>query len=214
MLIPRSLRIDGSATFATVLSSMIMNSPTETAPSVHHFRFSGAKSLALTFRRLEKPVPFTRGPLRLDADSGAGRKRERHTARATPRRRALPRSAPHLDRGAGTILAGGRRGSRARVLGAVDRGRRRLARAGVGDLVRRRQAEPRLERRPPMGGERARRGGGGYLAARGRRARRADMARALRCGLPAGPGPRVDRRWRGGRGRDLPADVAAGRNRL
>ena len=33
-------RIDGSATFTTVLSSMIMNSPTETAASVHHFLFS------------------------------------------------------------------------------------------------------------------------------------------------------------------------------
>ena len=34
-------RIDGSATFTTVLSSMIMNSPTDTAASVHHFLFSG-----------------------------------------------------------------------------------------------------------------------------------------------------------------------------
>ena len=33
-------RIDGSATFTTVLSSMIMNNPTETAPSVNHFLFS------------------------------------------------------------------------------------------------------------------------------------------------------------------------------
>ena len=33
----------GSATFTTVLSSMIMNSPNETAPSVHHFLFSSAK---------------------------------------------------------------------------------------------------------------------------------------------------------------------------
>src|SRR5665213_2574346 len=33
--------IRGRATFTTVLSSMIMNSPTETAPSVHHFLFSG-----------------------------------------------------------------------------------------------------------------------------------------------------------------------------
>ena len=37
---PRSRWIDGTATFTTVLSSMIMNSPTATAPSVHHFRFS------------------------------------------------------------------------------------------------------------------------------------------------------------------------------
>ncbi len=31
--------IDGSATFTIVLSSMIMNSENETAPSVHHRRF-------------------------------------------------------------------------------------------------------------------------------------------------------------------------------
>ena len=35
--------IDGSATFTIVLSSMIMKSPNETAASVHHLRFSGAK---------------------------------------------------------------------------------------------------------------------------------------------------------------------------
>ena len=37
---PRSRSIDGSATFTTVLSSMIMKSPSETAPSVHHLRCS------------------------------------------------------------------------------------------------------------------------------------------------------------------------------
>src|SRR5262245_33141506 len=41
---PRSFWIDGSATFTTVLSSMIMKRPTATATSVHHLRFSGAKS--------------------------------------------------------------------------------------------------------------------------------------------------------------------------
>ena len=40
--------IDGSATFTIVLSSMIMNRPNETAASVHHLRFSGARSRALT----------------------------------------------------------------------------------------------------------------------------------------------------------------------
>src|SRR4051812_28932286 len=38
-------RIDGSATLTTVLSSMITNSPTDTAPSVHHFLFSGVTNL-------------------------------------------------------------------------------------------------------------------------------------------------------------------------
>src|ERR687887_214233 len=106
MLIPRSLRIDGSATFTTVLSSMIMNSPTATAASVHHFLFSGAKSRALTLRRLKNPVRFARGRLRLDADARAGRERQRHAAGEAPRRRALPRPAPHLDRAAGAVLAG------------------------------------------------------------------------------------------------------------
>ena len=35
--------IDGSATFTTVLSSMIMKRPNETAASVHHFRRSSEK---------------------------------------------------------------------------------------------------------------------------------------------------------------------------
>ena len=39
---PRSRWIAGSATFTTVLSSMIMNSPNETAASVNHLRFSGS----------------------------------------------------------------------------------------------------------------------------------------------------------------------------
>ena len=38
--------IAGSATFTTVLSSMIMNRPNATAASVHHFLFSSAKILA------------------------------------------------------------------------------------------------------------------------------------------------------------------------
>ena len=38
---PRSWRIDGSATFTTVLSSMIMKRPNATANSVHHLRLGG-----------------------------------------------------------------------------------------------------------------------------------------------------------------------------
>ena len=48
----RSLWIEDSATKTTVLSSMIMNSPKATAPSVHHFRFSSAKMRARTLRPL------------------------------------------------------------------------------------------------------------------------------------------------------------------
>src|SRR3954454_15119734 len=42
----KSLWIDGSATFTIVLSNMIMNRPNATAPSVHHFLFSGSKIFA------------------------------------------------------------------------------------------------------------------------------------------------------------------------
>ena len=41
--IPRSLWMEGSATFTTVLSSMIMNSANASDASVHHFLFSSAK---------------------------------------------------------------------------------------------------------------------------------------------------------------------------
>src|SRR6476646_5360057 len=143
MLIPRSLRIDGSATFTTVLSSMIMNNPTETAARVHHFRFSSVKSRDLTTGRLENLVPFARGRLRLDADRRPGGNRELDAPRAAARSRALPRPPSHLDRRAGTVLAGAGRGSRDRVLGAVDGSRRRLGRARMGEVVRRREAESR-----------------------------------------------------------------------
>ena len=41
---PRSRWIDGSATFTTVLSSMIMNSAKHIAPSVHQRRFASCGS--------------------------------------------------------------------------------------------------------------------------------------------------------------------------
>src|SRR3954451_7396771 len=214
MLIPRSSRIDGSATFTTVLSSMIMNRPTATAASVHHFRFSAVKSLALTLQRLENSYASPRGGVRLDADAGAGRERKRHAARAAAWRRAISRPPSHLDRGARAVLAGGLRGPRAGVLRAVDGRRRRLAWARMGDVVRRRKAESRLELRASLGGRRARGGGGGRVAGRRRRARHADMAGALGRGVPPRRGTRVDRDRPGRRGRDLPADVAAGRDRL
>ena len=44
--------IEDKATKTTVLSSMIMNSPKATAPSVHHFRFSSANMRA---RKLSPP---------------------------------------------------------------------------------------------------------------------------------------------------------------
>ena len=45
--VPRSRWIDGRATFTTVLSSMIMKRPKETAASVNHLRVSSAKIRAL-----------------------------------------------------------------------------------------------------------------------------------------------------------------------
>src|SRR5438876_11484971 len=50
----RSFWIEGSATFTTVLSSMMMKRPTATAASVHHFLFSGVKRRAFTQGRLEE----------------------------------------------------------------------------------------------------------------------------------------------------------------
>src|SRR6478609_12093501 len=69
-------RIDGSATFTTVLSSMIMNNPTETAPSVNHFLFS-----SVTKRCIEThPLPSRKlAPAKLANANGPP---ERH---ASPR---------------------------------------------------------------------------------------------------------------------------------
>ena len=92
-------------------------------------------------------------------------------------------------------------------------GRRSLARARVGDLVRRRQAEHRLELRPPVGGADAR-GGGGRVPGRERRSAHPD----LRGALPGGDAVRRRagraRCRRGRHGRALPPDVARGRDRL
>ena len=74
---PRSSRIEGSATFTTVLSSMIMNRPNETAVRVHHLRFlcrehagphAAASSCRLDPRELGELVanPRDRGAVRLE----------------------------------------------------------------------------------------------------------------------------------------------------
>ena len=72
------LRIDGSATLTTVLSSMIMKSPTETAPSVHHFLFSSVTNRCI-------PLPF-RPKLALAklTDANAPRQAPRTLPRARP----------------------------------------------------------------------------------------------------------------------------------
>src|SRR5438094_939375 len=160
MPMPRSFWIDGSATFTTVLSSMIMNSPTATATSVHHFRFSGVKSRARMTERLEQPlrptwygypVRFARVRLHLEADRGRRREREPDQARAPLRCGALHGSPPHLYRRTRALLARCDRGPRARVLRALGTGRGHLSRQRVGHLVHGRQAESRLELRAQVG---------------------------------------------------------------
>src|SRR5262245_2831915 len=69
---PRSSWIDGSATFTTVLSSMIMKRPTETAAKVHHLRFSGAKSRAFIRVRFGKSYRLRHVCL-VVTDTGAAR---------------------------------------------------------------------------------------------------------------------------------------------
>ena len=60
MLIPRSALIAGSATFTTVLSSMIMKRAKHSAPSVHHLRFSSAKIFARTCPPAGRKLALTR----------------------------------------------------------------------------------------------------------------------------------------------------------
>src|SRR5436190_18635307 len=165
---PRSCWIAGRATFTTVLSSMIMKRAKQRAPSVHHLRFSLAKILArisppfdpsdgsspklattsLHVKRAE--LGFRRGGHGLGTRCGRARPGERGPADAHARFRRLPRAAAVLPGGAGALLGGGRRGHGHRVLAAVGARRRPLARAGMGDVVRGWQAQPRLELRPPV----------------------------------------------------------------
>ena len=111
------------------------------------------------------------------------------------------------------VLAGCDRGHGPRVLAALGRSRRPLARPRVGDVVRRRQAQHRLELRPPLGRapagcDRNGRPEGGRIPAR------ADVRRALGRGDEARRGARPPRRPRGRPRGDLPADVAGGGDRL
>src|SRR5947209_11783901 len=144
MLMCRSFWIEGSATFTTVLSSMIMNRPTAIAASVHHFRFSEVKSRARISGQVKErhclyafgyPYACAHARVRLDADARAGGERQPDPARPAPGRRALPRPPPHLCRGAGALLACADRGPGPRVLGAVECGGRCFPRHRVGALV-------------------------------------------------------------------------------
>ena len=107
-----------------------------------------------------------------------------------------------------TVLARGRRRSRDRVLAAVDAGARRLARARVVDVVRRRAAEPRLELRPPLA--RAPRRGRG-LARRGRSRSALTWPELSRQVTQVAEALVELGVRRGGPGGDLPADVPRGR---
>ena len=92
------------------------------------------------------------------------------------------------------VLGGGRRGPGHRVRRALARDRRPLARAGVGDVVRRRQAQHRVELRPPLGRRATRRRRSG-LSRRGRRAALADVRGAVARGDAARGGARRDSGW-------------------
>ena len=149
----------------------------------------------------------------VDARRGDDRACERDAARAPGRRRRLRRARPPLAGRSGVVLAALRRRPRDRVLAAVGPGARRVARAGMDDLVRRRHRQHRPELRPPLGRPSPRRGCG-RRARRGRLAQHAHLRRALPRRDAARRGARRARR-RGGRPRrDLPADVAGGRGRV
>src|SRR5256885_7431835 len=218
---PRSRWIAGSATFTTVLSSMIMKRAKQRAPSVHHFRFSSAKILARIRGKLAGTsltvkaarLGFPGDGRRLEPDPRGARAGERRPADAHARVRRLPGAAALLAGGSGAVLGRGRRGHGARVLAAVGARRGRLAGAGMGYVVRRRQAQPRVELRPSLGGADARRRRGG-MGVGGRKTARADVRRALarRDALRRGA-RRARRRARRPRG-VLPADVARGADRL
>ena len=116
--------IVGSATFTIVLSSMIMNRPNETAPSVHHLRCSrrrswrgcGRASLKSNDGRVSRRVAEV--VWRPDEST-----LERANIVRLMRRHGfatLSRARRTLDRGARVVLARGGRGHRTRVLRAVD----------------------------------------------------------------------------------------------
>src|SRR5881394_2701922 len=122
----RSFWIDRSATFTTVLSSMIMKSPNETATSVHHLRCSSSRKL-LRIRARTASTPFGSTRLRvavdgrdLDTERGGSRPRERRAPDAPARAFGLLGARPALAGGARMVLGGGGRGHGNRVLAAVE----------------------------------------------------------------------------------------------
>jgi hypothetical protein len=90
-LMARSCWIDGSATFTTVLSSMIMNSPTATAARVHHRRFSEAKRRALIPPRSSRVQHQRRAPRARGKRLPHRRDDEAPRQTTTPRTAAQPR---------------------------------------------------------------------------------------------------------------------------
>ena len=94
-----------------------------------------------------------------------------------------------------------------------DVGARRLARAGVDDVVQRRPRQRRPRLPPSLGGGAAGRGGA-RLAERGRPARGAELGRGVAAGDAARRGARRARRRAGRPRRDLHADVPGGRRRV
>ena len=147
---------------------------------------------------------------RLAAAARGRRARERDAARAARRAADWRELVRALRRRPGLVLAARDRGHGARVLAPWTARLRRLARAGVDDVVPRRQGLDRAQLRPPLGRADARRARGGRPR-RGRRAQRAHLRRALARGDAARGGARRLGVRAGRPRRDLPADVAGGR---
>ena len=187
-----------------------MKSPKETEASVSHFRFSSAKI------RVRMPLQTSQ---RVSGDFTWNPSSEQLGAANVGRlARALGcdgYAELHVvvDRRARPVLARGRGRSRHPALPELGRRARRIARDRVDDVVRRRAAERRRRLRAPLGARDAGPRGGG-VGARGGRAAFADLGRAVARGSTAGAGVARARGSRGRRGRDVPSDVAGGRDRL
>ena len=179
-----------------------MKRPNATAPSVHHLRF-GARIEAL-LSRSARVVGDYRARIAGDERRRLGARPAERLEQANVTRlmrssaARLPRAPPHLGRGPRAVLARGRSttsGSSSRR--PWERVARHLGRARVGDVVRRRPAQPRARTASTAGrsagpttaaavslGEDGERRALTYARALGRRPRLAEALAAL--GVEAG----------------------------
>ena len=123
---PRSSWIDGSATFTTVLSSMIMKSAKHIAPSVHHLRLRSVIGAQAGHRRAALPAGSSaRSPVaprsrraRRRASAARSRRSLAAAPRAPRRRAAISRSTRRV------ALRGGAHALDPAVLGVLARSTR------------------------------------------------------------------------------------------